>query len=143
LERRLHRWLISVMLEISYRLRLEYPLNVILSQYYDYEHIGTVHPETLGEYRLIEVRDEGNEVLYEHLWPARGTGKRAISRVRHRFLPPLALEFEFMDGRHQGTRVVTRLAPDGEAATIIDESYQLPGLPNCRGCRTGDGSPRC
>lgn len=120
------------MLEISYCLRLDYPLYVILSQYYDYEHISTVHPKTLGEYRVIEVRDDGRDILYEHLWPARRGGKRAISRVRHRFLPPLSMEFEFVAGKHRGTRVLTHLAPDGERATIIDETYFIPGLPNWR-----------
>lgn len=120
------------MLEISYRLRLDYPLYVILSQYYDYEHIGTVHPETLGEYRVIEVRDDGRDILYEHLWPARRNRPRAISRVRHRFLPPLSMEFEFVEGKHRGTRVLTHLAPDGERATIIDETYFIPRLPNWR-----------
>lgn len=120
------------MLQISYRLTLACPVYVILSQYYDYEHIATVHPNTLGEYKLVEVRDEGRDILYDHLWPARPGRPRPVSRVRHRYFPPLAMEFEFLSGRHRGTRVRTLLAPQGRDWTLIDETYFLPGLPNWR-----------
>ncbi len=117
------------MLQISYRLTLDCPLYVILSQYYDYEHIGTVHPRTLGEYRLVDVREEGREILYDQVWPGR---RRRTSRVRHRYLSPLTMEFDFLAGRYRGTRVRTRLAPRGEGSTLVDETYCIPGLPNWR-----------
>lgn len=120
------------MLEVSYRLSLDYPTYVILSQYYDYEHIQVVHPKTLGEYRLVEVRDEGCEVLYDQLWPARRGRPRPLSRVRHRYRAPLSMEFDFIEGRYRGTRVRTSLAPQSPQRTLIEESYFIPGLPNWR-----------
>jgi nitrite reductase/ring-hydroxylating ferredoxin subunit len=116
-------------LQISYRLTLACPVYVILSQYYDYEHIRTVHPHTLGEYRLVEVQDEGRQIVYDHHWPGPGN---AVSRVRHTYHPPLTMEFEFIQGRYRGTRVRTLLAPQGEENTVVEETYFIPHLPNWR-----------
>ena len=64
------------MLEITYQKVIPYTVDVVLSQYYDYEHIMHVHPHTLGEYHLVEVR--GNTAVYEQVWP-RGFLGRARS----------------------------------------------------------------
>jgi hypothetical protein len=67
------------MLDVRYQKLIPYPFEVVLGQYYDYEHIRFVHPETLGEYRLVE-RD-GSSVVYEQVWPRR-LGRRPRSLVR-------------------------------------------------------------
>lgn len=72
------------MLEVSYPFRVDYPLYTILFKYYDYEHMRTVHPKTLGEYRVVEVLEDGHDILYDHLWPTTRGGSRLVSRVRHR-----------------------------------------------------------
>lgn len=109
------------MLEVAYRLVLACPAYVVLSQYYDYEHISTVHPQTLGEYRLVEIREAGREVVYDQLWPARRNRRRLVSRVRHRYVGPLTMEFDFLEGRYAGTGVRTRLTPQGKASTLVEE----------------------
>lgn len=61
-------------------------------------------PKRWGEYRLVEVRDEGCEVLYDQLWPARRGRPRPLSRVRHRYRAPLTMEFDFIEGTPGRTR---------------------------------------
>jgi nitrite reductase/ring-hydroxylating ferredoxin subunit len=114
------------MLEIGYTKVIPFPFEIVLSQYFDYEHIAHVHPETLGEYRLVEVST--NRIVYDQIWPALWTGKRKTSRVEQRFSPPNAIEFEFIAGLHRGVKVQTFLHDQGDA-TRVEESYFLP-LPN-------------
>lgn len=120
------------MLEVTYEKLIPYPFDVVLSQYFDYEHIAHVHPTTLGEYRLVE--RAGNRIVYDQIWPAGLFGRRRVSRVAQEFFPPNRTTFEFMAGRHRGTRVETTLtqAPSDEAGdgTLVREIYHVPGLPN-------------
>ena len=44
------------MLSVSYSKIIPCAYDVVLSQYFDYEHIQFVHPTTLGEYHLVETR---------------------------------------------------------------------------------------
>jgi nitrite reductase/ring-hydroxylating ferredoxin subunit len=115
------------MLEIRYEKLIPYPFDVVLSQYFDYEHIVHVHPQTLGEYVLVENR--GSEIVYDQIWPAGLLGRRPKSRVVQTWLPPDRMTFEFIAGRHRGIVVNTRLTPQGKA-TLVDEAYLLPQLPN-------------
>lgn len=114
------------MLEIAYTKRIPYPFAVTLSQYFDYEHIAHVHPTTVGEYRLVEKKE--NFLLYDQIWPSGWFGHRAISRVQHRFLPPDEMWFEFVAGRYRGIKVHTRLEDQADK-TIVHETYYIP-LPN-------------
>lgn len=114
------------MLAIDYTKRIPYTFDVVLSQYFDYEHIEHVHPETVGRYRIVEV--EGNRIVYEQIWPERLRGNRR-SLVEHLFRPPGEMWFTFLEGRHRGVRVHTRLTASGDA-TIVDETYEIPGLPD-------------
>ena len=52
-----------VLMNISYVSRVAFPLDRVLAQYFDLEHIETVHPTTLGQYRLLEV--VGNSIIFE------------------------------------------------------------------------------
>lgn len=114
------------MLAVPYRKVIPYAFDVVLSQYFDYEHIEHVHPETVGRYRLVE--SAGNRIVYEQIWPDRLRGKRR-SLVEHLFQPPGEMWFTFLEGRHRGVRVHTRLTPSGDA-TIVDETYEIPHLPD-------------
>jgi nitrite reductase/ring-hydroxylating ferredoxin subunit len=117
------------MLSVSYRKLVPYPFDVVLGQYYDHEHIAHVHPNTLGEYRLVSV--EGDRVVYDQIWP----GRRArSSRVEQRLVAANEIWFEFVAGRYRGTRVRSLLEPRGDA-TLVDETYFLPGLPDWRWLR--------
>jgi len=114
------------MLSVTYRKTIPYPPDVVLAQYWDYEHITHVHPETLGEYRVLEAFAEG--VVYEQLWPADRRARRARSVVRQTAVSPSEIEFEFVEGRHRGVRLHTRLEAAG-GGTRIEETYHLH-LPN-------------
>lgn len=113
------------MLTVRYQKTISYDLDVVYGQYYDYEHIAVVHPNTLGEYRLVSTH--ANDAVYEQIWPrGRFSKKRGRSVVRHSLLGPYEMEFVFTEGRHKGVRVHTKLsATDG--GTLIDEAYSMPG----------------
>jgi hypothetical protein len=118
------------MLDVRYQKLIPYPFGVVLGQYYDYEHIRFVHPETLGEYRLVE-RD-GSSVVYEQVWPRR-LGRRPRSLVRQTRLAPNELEFRFLAGRYKGVRVHTVLS-EHPGGTLVDETYSM-NLPGWRWLR--------
>jgi nitrite reductase/ring-hydroxylating ferredoxin subunit len=114
------------MLAVNYKKVVPCSLEVVLSQYYDYEHISEVHPETLGEYRLVS--NEDGRAVYEQVWPQR-RGRRRTSLVEHTFSPPNEMRFRFLQGLYRGVEVETRLV-EHEDGTLVDETYYLPGLPN-------------
>jgi nitrite reductase/ring-hydroxylating ferredoxin subunit len=116
------------MLRVSYVKDVPCTLYETLSQYYDSEHIATVHPGSLGRVEMISSEDEGSRIVYEHVWP---DGKRR-SRVVQRYVPPSSMTFDFIEGRYRGVRVETRLESVGPTTTRIHESYFLPGLPGWR-----------
>ena len=87
---------------------IPYPFDVILEQYFDYEHVAHVHPRTLGEYVLVENR--GHVLVYDQYWPVDRRGQRAISRVVQTYQPPGNIWFEFISGKHCGTKVHSELS---------------------------------
>jgi nitrite reductase/ring-hydroxylating ferredoxin subunit len=117
----------SAVLQIPYRKVIPYPFAVVLDQYFDFEHIAHVHPTTLGEYVLVE--NSGRRIVYDQLWPADRKGRRATSRVVQTFDPPGDIRFEFVAGKHRGTRVSSQLRPHPDG-TEVSETYHVPGLPN-------------
>jgi nitrite reductase/ring-hydroxylating ferredoxin subunit len=114
-------------LAIPYTKVIPYPFEVVLDQYFDYEHIAHVHPQTLGEYVLVE--QSADRIVYDQRWPPDCFGRRRVSRVVQTFQPPGEMWFEFVSGRHRGTRVHSVLCPQGPE-TEVRETYYLPGLPN-------------
>ena len=120
------------MLEVRYIKFVPYSVAVVLSQYYDWEHIEHVHPESLGRYRLLE--NEGNRAVYEHVWP-RGILRRLMGRseptsvVEQTFVPPREIRFDFLSGRNRGVVVISRLE-EAEGGCTVAETYRIPGVPN-------------
>ena len=51
------------MLRVSYVKDVPCTLYETLSQYYDSEHIATVHPESLGHVKMVSSEDEGSSIL--------------------------------------------------------------------------------
>lgn len=109
-------------MRISYEKLVPYSFDVVLSQYFDYEHIVHVHPKTVGEYRLLD-SGEGF-VRYEHLWPKRWTGRKKTI-VRHSYKPPNEMWFTFEEGYLKGTEVHSVLHDHGEK-TLVQETYDIP-----------------
>jgi hypothetical protein len=109
------------MLSVSYAKIIPYSFEVVLSQYFDYEHVKYVHPHTLGEYRLVETR--GNVIIYEQLWPRRFFVRRR-SLVRQEFLPPNEIWFDFLKGLYRGVRVHSLLEEHADG-TRVEETYHM------------------
>lgn len=115
------------MLQVPYRKIIRYAFQVVLEQYFDFEHIAHVHPTTLGEYVLVE--NAGRRIVYDQHWPANRKGRRATSRVVQTYQPPGDIWFEFVAGKHQGTKVFSQLRPHA-GGTEVNETYFVPWLPN-------------
>ena len=109
------------MLAVTHAKIIPYPFDVVLSQYFDYEHVKHVHPDTLGEYHLVEAR--GNVIVYEQLWPRRFCHRRR-SLVKQEFFPPAEVRFDFLRGLYQGVHVRSLLFEDPEG-TRVEETYFL------------------
>lgn len=116
-----------MVLSISYVKVVPYPFSVILEQYFDFEHVACVHPQTLGEYVLVE--NAGTRLIYDQLWPADRRGRRATSRIVQTYTPPGVIDFRFMSGKHQGTEVHSQLEPHANG-TRLTETYRIPSLPD-------------
>ena len=112
-------------IEVTYRKRIPYPFARVLSQYFDLEHIETVHPTTLGSYRAVEVG--GNRIVFEQRWPS-WLGLRLRSVVEQIWLPPDRIRIRFRRGFLRGVGVDTQLTDRGEE-TAIDEVYRVPLVP--------------
>ncbi|MCA9448569.1 MAG: Rieske (2Fe-2S) protein [Candidatus Omnitrophica bacterium] len=110
------------MMKIVIEKEIPYPFDVVLSQYFDYEHISHVHPNTVGEYRLLDSGD--GFIRYEHLWPKRWNGQKK-SIVRHSYQPPNEMWFTFEEGYVAGTVVHSVLHDRGDN-TLIHETYEVP-----------------
>ena len=112
-------------IEVTYRKRIPYPFARVLSQYFDLEHIETVHPTTLGSYRAVEVA--GNRIVFEQRWPS-WLGLRLRSVVEQVWLPPSRIRIRFRRGFLRGVGVDTQLMDRGEE-TAIEEVYRVPLVP--------------
>ena len=112
-------------LKINFQKFVPYSTDAVLSQYYDYEHIEHVHPNTLGRYQLLEQREDF--VSYRQVWP-KTVFSEPTSIVEQRFSPPNRILFEFVKGRYKGTRIHTVLL-ESQGGTVVDETYEmnLPG----------------
>jgi hypothetical protein len=115
------------MIEIHYTKVIPYPFDVVLGQYFDYEHIEFVHPGTLGRYRVVETK--GNVITYEHLWPKKALRSQRRSLVEHRFIPPNEMWFTFVEGHLKGVKTHTFIR-EHEQGCLIDETFLMPGLQN-------------
>ena len=117
--------------KVTYRKRIPYPFARVLSQYFDLEHIETVHPTTLGSYRAIEVA--GNRIVFEQRWPL-WLGLRLRSVIEQVWLPPNRIRIRFRRGFLRGVGVDTQLTDDGQE-TSIEEVYQVPLVPGWKWLR--------
>ena len=113
------------MLSVHYQKIIAYPIDVVLEQYFDYEHIEHVHPTTLGQYRILEQTDA--RIVYEQNWPP-GIFGQAKSVIEHTFQPPYEMWFTFLSGKHHGVKVHSLLSEHAEG-TLVDETYYMR-LPN-------------
>ena len=124
-------------ISVTYRVRIPYPIERVLSQYFDLEHLETVHPTTLGQARVLEV--DGRRILFEQRWPA-WLGLRLRTVAEQVWLPPDRIRIRFRRGLLRGVGVDTHLMDRGDE-TAIEETYRVPLVPPGRGCgRSSAGS---
>jgi len=110
------------MIEVNIQKVIQYPFETVLGQYFDYEHIEFVHPNSLGNYYLLE--DNGDKIIYKHVWPKKGLINK-ISIVEHQYFPPNEMWFIFTKGHYKGVKVHTKLFAKQEH-TLVEETYYTP-----------------
>ncbi len=117
------------MLHMTYQRDLPFPVDAVISQYFDMEHIEHVHPKTLGRCELVEVN--GSCVRFRQHWPSR----RKTSLIDQQWCPPDQIKIRYVDGHYRGVELDTRFhaIPDG---TRVIDTYRIPGLPNWGWVRT-------
>ena len=112
-------------INVTYRVRIPYPFERVLSQYFDLEHLETVHPTTLGAARVLEV--DGKRIVFEQRWPA-WLGLRLRTVAEQIWLPPDRIRIRFRRGLLRGVGVDTHLIDRGDE-TAIEETYRVPLVP--------------
>ena len=112
-------------ISVTYRVRIPYPFERVLSQYFDLEHLETVHPTTLGAARVLEV--DGRRILFEQRWPS-WLGLRLRTVAEQVWLPPDRIRIRFRRGLLRGVGVDTHLMDRGDE-TAIEETYRVPLVP--------------
>lgn len=112
-------------ISVTYHVRIPYPFERVLSQYFDLEHLETVHPTTLGAARVLEV--DGRRIVFEQRWPA-WLGLRPRTVAEQVWLPPDRIRIRFGQGLLRGVGVDTHLIGRGDE-TAIEETYRVPLVP--------------
>ena len=112
-------------ISVTYRVRIPYSFERVLAQYFDLEHLETVHPTTLGAARVLEV--DGRRIVFEQRWPA-WLGLRLRTVAEQVWLPPDRIRIRFRRGLLRGVGVDTHLLDRGDE-TAIEETYRVPLVP--------------
>ena len=113
---------------MSHSVELPHPVEAVLGQYVDLEHIEHLHP-SLGRYELLEAN--GHLLRYVQVWPT-WLGWTARSVIEQVHVPPDRMDFRFVGGMLRGVEVLTTIRPLDGGRTRVDEVYMLPWLPPWR-----------
>lgn len=114
------------MIEFNYQREVEYPIDHILSQYFDLEHLEYVHPRSIGKAHVISQHQD--TVIWDLEWPPILGFLRLRSQVVQRFLPPNRIHLLLNKGFLRGTNVDTDLSQTLQGI-LVKEHYKFP-LPN-------------
>ena len=107
---------------IIYRRQVPYPPPVVLSAYFDLEHLGHVHPSSFGRARLLGTRQDTG------IWELESPpylGVRFRNVIAQEYLSLYQIRARVTKGLLRGTEVSVRLEPN-DAGTSIEETYVLP-----------------
>jgi hypothetical protein len=118
-------------IEVVYAREVPYPRPIVLSQYFDLEHLEHVHPRSFGRARVVGLR--GRVVVWDLEWPAVLGGLRLRSRFEQEYLPPWSVHARVVGGTLRGAKTLVQLL-DGGAGTRVVEVHRLP-LPDLPGLR--------
>lgn len=89
------------MIDVTCRREVPYPQSVVLSQYFDLEHLEHVHPRTSGRARMVS--QQGRVILWELEWPPLGGLLRLKSTFQQEHLPPWEIRSVIVGGFLRGT----------------------------------------
>ncbi len=114
------------MIEFTYQREVEYPIDRIVSQYFDLEHLEHVHPHSVGQAQLISQHQD--TVIWDLEWPAIFGILRLRNRIVQRFLPPNRIHALLIKGILRGMNVEIDFSQTPRG-TVVKECYRIP-LPN-------------
>jgi hypothetical protein len=117
-------------IELGYQREIPYPPSVLLSQYFDLEHLEHVHPESLGRARMVSSLDR--LIVWDLEWPLWG-GFRLRSRFEQEYVPPWGIRARIVRGALRGTESTVQLS-DCSGGTLVEEEHRvaLPDWPILR-----------
>jgi hypothetical protein len=119
------------MIDVVYRREVPYSRAVVLSQYFDLEHLEHVHPRTFGRARMVsECR---GAIVWDLEWPPILGLFRPRSRFLQEYDPPWGIRAIITAGLLRGTETVVDLG-EAEAGTLVTEHHRV-ALPAWRWLR--------
>jgi hypothetical protein len=119
------------MIEVVYHREVPYSPTIVLSQYFDLEHLEHVHPRSFGRARMVS--EYRNIIVWELEWPPILGLFRLRSRFAQEYNPPQEIRSVIIGGLLRGTKTVVRL-DETEAGTLVTEHHQV-ALPAWRWLR--------
>ncbi|MCC6964913.1 MAG: hypothetical protein IT391_01345 [Nitrospira sp.] len=119
------------MIDVPYRREVPYSQAVVLSQYFDLEHLEHVHPRSFGRARMVA--KERGVIVWDLEWPPVLGLFRVQSRIRQEFTPPWGIRAVITRGLLSGTETVVQLDKT-ETGTLVIELHRI-ALPGWRWLR--------
>lgn len=119
------------MIELVYRREVSYPRPVVLSQYFDLEHLEYVHSRSFGRARMLSERDR--LIVWELECPPFFGQLRLRSRFEQECVPPWSVRAKVVRGALRGGETRVELL-DTAQGTLVVEVHRLP-FPNLPGLR--------
>jgi len=114
------------MIEVLYERDIPYPQSIVLSQYFDLEHLEHVHPRTFGRARMLSAYPGG--IVWELEWPPVLGCRLLRSTFRQDFHPPWGVHAVVTRGFLRGSETFVELGK-WEKGTHVRESHRL-AIPN-------------
>ena len=119
------------MIQVAYRRELPYPPSVLLSQYFDLEHVEHVHPKSFGRARMVATR--GRVIVWDLDWPPLFGNLCLRSRFEQEYVPPWGVQARIVSGALRGTASVIQLSESVRGTLVVEEHrVALPDWPGLR-----------
>jgi hypothetical protein len=114
------------MIDVLYRREVSCSQSVVLSQYFDLEHLEHVHPRTFG--RASMVSTFRNAIVWDLEWPPMLGVFRFRSRFCQEYLAPWGIRSVITRGLLRGTETIVQFDKT-EGGTLVTEQHRV-ALPN-------------